>query len=271
MKKSLLSSLLTLLVFGNVATCLADVTLSYSISDTSNMFGHDSSATETSPIGTAVPGGVEYDFAFGAFGNKNWNWSIGRSKVSLILFGPQDDPTGAKLFLSGTTNDKPLSVTYSGPDRRNNFGDQVEINFSATFSPLAAPLSKTAGLFGNIKSMNPRLTADPSMLATATGSGGFGTVSFDSTIGAIPETLAVSSLQGDIKFTWNKQLQVNGDTVTFSQAFVAVSVPEPSSVVLAAFGAFFVVGAWLVHRKRNAAAQAQFRRNLGRIAESVDR
>ena len=145
-------------------------------------------------------------------------------------------------------------MPYSGPDRTKNFGDQVEINFSATFSPLAAPLNKTAGLFGDIKSLNPRLTADPSMVATATGSGAFGTVTFDSTIGPKKETMAVSSLQSDIKFTWNKQLQASGDTVTFSQAYVATSVPEPSTLVLALSGAIFSFGAWLVRRKRRATA-----------------
>jgi len=130
----------------------------------------------------------------------------------------------------------------------------VEINFSATFSPLAAPLAKTAGLFGDTNALNTKLTADPSMLATAAGSGAFGTVTFDSTIGPKKETLAVSSLQGDIKFTWNKQLQASGNTVTFSQAYVAVSVPEPSSFVLALSGALFSLCAWLVRHNRHATA-----------------
>src|SRR5262249_62062167 len=99
----------------------------------------------------------------------------------------------------------------------------------ATFRPRAPPRGDTAGLSGDITPMTPRLTADPAMVATATGSGTFGTVDFDSTIGPKPEPLAVGSLQGVINFTWNRNLQINGDTVTFSRAYVAANpVPEPS-------------------------------------------
>ena len=55
------------------------------------------------------------------------------------------------------------------------------------------------------------------MVATTKGSGNFETISFDSTLGPKPEPMGVTSLMGDINFTWNKNLQVNGDTVTFSQ------------------------------------------------------
>ena len=218
MKKLLIAGFVSLMLLGNAATCLADITLSYTISDGSGMMGHSVSATESSPIGTPVAGGTEYDFSFGPVANANWNWLIGfgTSNVSLIEFGPQDAPTGAKLFLSGSTSAKPFTVTYKGPDRR--FSDQVEVKFSATFSPLAAPLSNTAGLFADINSTNAKLTANPSMIATATGSGNFGTVTLDSTIGPKAESKAVSSLQGDINFTWNNKLQINGDSVTFTQA-----------------------------------------------------
>jgi hypothetical protein len=244
-----------LTVFGSATTCLADITLSYTISDGSNAQGHSVSATENSPIGTPVAGGTEYDFSFGPVANANWNWLVGfgTSNVSLIEYGPQDDPTGARLFLSGSTSAKPFTVTYKGPDRR--FSDQVQITFSATFSPLSAPLANTAGLDGNINSLNPKLTVNPSMVATATGSGNFGTVNFGSTLGPKAESMGVNSLQGVINFTWNNKLQINGDSVTFTQAYVqTASVPEPSSFVLAACAVIFGLGAWLRSRRRHAVA-----------------
>jgi hypothetical protein len=247
MKRLLVPGFLSLMFFANVARCPADVILSYTISDQTNNAGHQVSDTEASPIGTAVAGGIEYDFAFGALGNKNWNWRIGQSMVSLILYGPQDDPTGAKLFLSGATSNRPFTVTYNGPDRR--FSNNVEIKFGAQFSPIAGPLSRTAGLYGDITSMNPRLSANPTMVPTTTGSGNFGPVNFDSTVGPVAEPMAVSSMQGDITFAWNQNLQVNGDTVTFSQAYVAVA-PEPSSFVLAVCGGFFGLGVRLLRRRR---------------------
>jgi hypothetical protein len=249
MKKLLIPACLSLMLFGSAAICPADVVLNYTISDASGMASHQKSDSLTGPIGTPVAGGVEYDFAFGPFSNNNWNWSIGSSTVSLILFGPQSGPTGAKLFLSGSTSAKPFTVTYMGPNRTKS--DQVEINFSATFSPLAPPLTRSAGLAGDITSMNPRLTVNPTMVATSTGSGNFGTVMFDSTIGPKLEPKAVMGLTGDINFTWNKNLQINGDTVTFSQAYVLVSaVPEPASVVLTVSGAFLGAGAWLFSRRQ---------------------
>jgi hypothetical protein len=248
MKNLCMAVLLSLAILGGGATCPADVTLSYTISDGTNDPTHQRSGTETSPIGTIVPGGIEYDFAFGPVGNNNWNWNVRGSTVSLILYGPQDGPTGAKLFLSGSTSDRPFTVRYNGPDRRSS--DRVQITFGATFSPLAAPLVVTAGLSGDITSMNPRLTADPSMVATATGSGTFGTVDFDSTVGPKPEPLAVGSLQGVINFTWNRNLQINGDTVTFSQAYVAATpVPEPSGFVVAACGSLLGLVAYLLRRR----------------------
>jgi hypothetical protein len=61
----------------------------------------------------------------------------------------------------------------------------------------------------------------------------------------------VMGLTGDINFTWNKNLQVNGDTVTFRQTYVlANAVPEPASVVLTVCGAFMGGAAWLFSRCR---------------------
>jgi hypothetical protein len=104
--------------------------------------------------------------------------------------------------------------------------------------------------------MNARLSADPSMVATATGSGNFGTVTLDSMIGPRNEPMGVSSLQGDMTFTWNKNLQVNGDSVTFSQIYVATNaVPEPTSLVHATMAAFLGLGSWLLYQRRARASR----------------
>ena len=112
-------------------TCPADIVLNYTISDGSGMMSHQKSDSLTGPIGTVVPGGVEYDFAFGGLGNNNWNWRIGQSTVSLILFGPQADPDrGEALSQREDDSAKPFTVIYNGP-RPGLKSDQVEVEFQS--------------------------------------------------------------------------------------------------------------------------------------------
>jgi hypothetical protein len=133
------SAILSIFLFGNTANCPADVTLSYIIEDGSGIASYRLSRTETEAIGTAVPGGYEYNFGFGAIDNDNENGPIREPMASLILYGPPDAVTGALLLLSGKTSALPFTVICDVADRVRP--GEVEFNFNATFGPILEPLT----------------------------------------------------------------------------------------------------------------------------------
>ncbi len=253
MRKLRSSAILSVILFGNIANCPADVTLSYTIDDGAGIASHRVSRTETRAIGTPVPGGVEYNFAFGAIGNDNGNRLIGEPTASLILYGPSDAVTGALLFLSGKTSALPFTVICDVVDRIRP-GD-VEFNFSATIGPIEAPLSRSAAFYGEFRSSNPSVSVEPSMVPTAIGSGGSRPVAFDFKIGPILEPLTISGLRGESDFVSNRKLHIDSGAVYLSPIYPAsAAVPEPSSLLVAVCGASLGIGAWIICRRRSGGA-----------------